>query len=82
MLDARRHEAHSLCFVAAAIRLKPEWTHVLAAAAPSRPHGEAATYWFIGASILGASLSPTLFLIYSSGAIEDRWTAAMSRRTA
>ncbi|WP_244851307.1 Nramp family divalent metal transporter [Caballeronia sp. SL2Y3] len=63
----------TLCFVVAIIRLRPEWTQVAAAAVPSRPHGHAATYWFMAASILGASLSPTLFLFYSSGAIEDRW---------
>jgi Mn2+/Fe2+ NRAMP family transporter len=63
----------TLCFVVAAFRLQPDWAQVAASAIPSKPHTQAATYWFMAASILGASLSPTLFLFYSSGAIEDRW---------
>ncbi len=63
----------TLCFVAAAIQAKPDWAEVAASALPGAPQTQAATYWFMAVSILGASLSPTLFLFYSSGAIEDRW---------
>jgi Mn2+/Fe2+ NRAMP family transporter len=63
----------TLCFVVAAVMLKPGWKQVAIAAVPSLPHHDAASYWFMVVSILGASISPYLFMFYSSGAIEDRW---------
>lgn len=63
----------TLCFVVAAFRLGPDWNAVVAGALPSLPRHDPASYWFIAVSILGASISPYLFLFYSSGAIEDRW---------
>jgi Mn2+/Fe2+ NRAMP family transporter len=63
----------TLCFVAAAIVLKPEWTAVASNTLPSLPRRDPAMYWFMAVSILGATIAPSLFLFYSSGAIEDRW---------
>jgi Mn2+/Fe2+ NRAMP family transporter len=63
----------TLCFVVAAVKLNPDWKQVAAAALPSLPDHDRAHYWFIAVSIIGASISPYLFLFYSSGAIEDKW---------
>lgn len=63
----------TLCFVVAAVMLKPDWKAVASAAVPSLPEHDKAHYWFVAVSILGASISPYLFLFYSSGAIEDKW---------
>ncbi|TPM34586.1 divalent metal cation transporter [Mesorhizobium sp. B2-3-4] len=63
----------TLCFVVAAVILKPDWTRVAVSAVPSLPHHDTATYWFMAVSILGASISPYLFMFYSAGAIEDKW---------
>jgi len=66
----------TLCFVVAAAMLKPDWKQVAFAALPSLPDRDRAHYWFIAVSILGASISPYLFLFYSSGAIEDKWDSS------
>jgi Mn2+/Fe2+ NRAMP family transporter len=63
----------TLCFVVAAIVLKPDWTAVATGAVPTWPDHNGTNYWFTAVSILGASISPYLFLFYSSGAIEDKW---------
>jgi Mn2+/Fe2+ NRAMP family transporter len=63
----------TLCFVVGAFVSHPPWGQVLRSALPSLPHHDAAHYWFIAVSILGASISPYLFFFYSSGAIEDEW---------
>jgi Mn2+/Fe2+ NRAMP family transporter len=63
----------TLCFVVAAVILKPDWTRVAVSSVPSLPHHDTATYWFMAVSILGASISPYLFMFYSAGAIEDKW---------
>ncbi|TPM33163.1 divalent metal cation transporter [Mesorhizobium sp. B2-3-5] len=63
----------TLCFIVAAVMLKPDWKQVAVGAAPSLPSHDTANYWFMAVSILGASISPYLFMFYSSGAIEDRW---------
>lgn len=63
----------TLCFVVGAVMLRPDWTAVARGAVPSLPVHDAANYWFMAVSILGASISPYLFMFYSSGAIEDRW---------
>ncbi|TGV93899.1 divalent metal cation transporter, partial [Mesorhizobium sp. M2D.F.Ca.ET.145.01.1.1] len=60
-------------FVVGAVMLKPDWKAVAAGAVPSLPAHDAANYWFMAVSILGASISPYLFMFYSSGAIEDKW---------
>jgi Mn2+/Fe2+ NRAMP family transporter len=37
------------------------------------PSHDAAKYWFMAVSIIGAVIAPYLFYFYSSGAIEDGW---------
>src|SRR3954465_7775826 len=63
----------TLCFVVAAWKLQPEWSHVAHGLVPTLPSREGARYWFVAVSILGASISPYLMFFYSSGAIEDKW---------
>ena len=63
----------TLCLVVAAVLLQPDWREVATGAVPSLPDHAKAHYWFVAVSILGASISPYLFLFYSSGAIEDKW---------
>jgi len=63
----------TLCFVTGAIFLGPDWGEVARGAVPSVPEGNLAHYAFIGVSILGATISPYLYLFYSSGAVEDKW---------
>jgi Mn2+/Fe2+ NRAMP family transporter len=64
----------SLVFLVGAWKLHPEWGDVAHFLLPSRPSHDGARYWYLAVSILGASISPYLFLFYSSGAIEDGWT--------
>ncbi|MFL5045812.1 MAG: NRAMP family divalent metal transporter [Xanthobacteraceae bacterium] len=63
----------TLCFVVAAFMLQPPCGDVTSGALPSLPQHHRTQYWFMAASILGASISPYLFLFYSAGAIEDKW---------
>jgi Mn2+/Fe2+ NRAMP family transporter len=65
----------SLTFLVAAMKLHPSWRHVAAAFVPSAPSHDRARYWYLAVSIMGASISPYLAVFYSSGAIEDAWTA-------
>ena len=41
---------------------------------PSLPSDNRARSWYLAVSILGASISPYLYLFYSAGALEDGWT--------
>jgi len=63
----------TLCFVVASIWLHPPVHEVLRGALPSMPSKDAANYWFIVVSIIGAVIAPFLFYFYSSGAVEDKW---------
>jgi Mn2+/Fe2+ NRAMP family transporter len=65
----------ALVFAVGAWKLHPQWREVAAAAVPSAPTHDRARYWYIAVSILGASVSPYLFVFYSAGGIEDDWTA-------
>ena len=64
----------ALVFAVGAWKLHPEWRHVGAALLPSRPSHDSARYWYLVMAILGASISPYLYLFYSAGAREDGWT--------
>jgi len=64
----------SIAFAVGAWKLHPQWGAVGAAVLPSMPSHDVARYWYIAVSIMGASVSPYLFIFYSSGAIEDGWT--------
>ena len=63
----------TISFVVAALKLHPDWGSAAHGLLPTFPADKKANYWFIGVSILGASISPYLMYFYSSGAIEDEW---------
>lgn len=63
----------TLCFVVGVFVLHPSWSAVAAGMVPTLPAHDKSRYWFIAVSILGASISPYLYLFYSSGAVEDQW---------
>ncbi|HET8633418.1 MAG TPA: divalent metal cation transporter [Gemmatimonadales bacterium] len=63
----------TLAFVVGALQLHPPLDDVARGALPHLPSGDAAHYWFLAVSILGASISPYLFAFYAAGAVEDRW---------
>jgi NRAMP (natural resistance-associated macrophage protein)-like metal ion transporter len=66
----------TIAFIAAAVWHHPPVKELLAGALPSLPHDDAARYWFIAVSIIGAVIAPYLFYFYSSGAVEDKWDAS------
>ncbi|MGE5465673.1 MAG: NRAMP family divalent metal transporter [Methanocella sp.] len=63
----------TLCFVVGAVMSGPDWSALTRYLQPTLPGHDAARYWFIAVSILGASITPYLMFFYSSGAIEDKW---------
>jgi Mn2+/Fe2+ NRAMP family transporter len=63
----------TVSFVVAVVKLHPSYGAVAHGLLPTLPHADRAHYWFLAVSILGASIAPTLFLFYSSGAIEGKW---------
>ena len=64
----------ALIFAVAAVATHPQWSHVARAFAPSLPSHQPAHYWYLAVSVLGAAISPYLFIFYSSGVVEDKWT--------
>ena len=66
----------TIVFVVAALKLHPAWGHVTAGLLPTAPDHDRARYWYIAVSIIGASISPYLYMFYSSGAVEDGWCTA------
>jgi Mn2+/Fe2+ NRAMP family transporter len=63
----------TLAFVVGAFKLHPAPAELGAGLVPSLPAHDAARYWFMAVSIVGASVSPYLFYFYSAGAVEDEW---------
>ena len=63
----------TIAFAVGAAKLHPVYHAVLAAALPSFSTQHPAHYWFKAVSVPGASITPTLYYFYSSGAVEDRW---------
>ncbi len=66
----------TLCFVAGAFMVGPDWRDVARGFVPTLHPDEPVNYWYTAVSIVGASLTPYLFYFYSSGAIEDEWDAS------
>jgi Mn2+/Fe2+ NRAMP family transporter len=64
----------TLCFVAAAISMRPDWNEVARGLLPHRPTTDPGQYTYLAVAILGASISPYLVTFYSSGAIEEEWS--------
>src|ERR1043165_2456497 len=65
----------TLAFAIGAVHVAPDYAGVARGFLPTLPKSDAAKYWFVAVSVLGASISPYLYIFYSSGAIEDKWTA-------
>lgn len=63
----------SVAFLVAAIRVHPSLAQIASGLVPRWPARDPARYAFLAVVILGASISPSLFYFYSSGAIEERW---------
>jgi Mn2+/Fe2+ NRAMP family transporter len=69
----------TLVFVVGALKLHAPLGEIGAHVLPSLPQENAAQYWFMAVSIIGASVSPYLFYFYSAGAIEDHWDESYLR---
>ncbi len=65
----------AITFAVGALKLHPDWTALGSSFIPSTPSHDRARYWYLAVSILGASISPYLYLFYSAGAVEDKWTS-------
>ena len=65
----------TLVFVVAAWRLEPSAASLARGLLPSLPNHGPARYAFLVVSIIGATVSPYLLNFYSSGALEEGWTA-------
>ncbi|MDQ6885705.1 MAG: divalent metal cation transporter [Gemmatimonadota bacterium] len=63
----------TVVFLVGAVKLHPSWHQVGAGLLPSLPRNDRTHYWFIAVSILGACITPYLFIFYSAGAVEDKW---------
>jgi Mn2+/Fe2+ NRAMP family transporter len=66
----------TIAFAVAAVHVRPDYGGIARGVMPSFPNSDAAHYWFIAVSVLGASVSPYLYYFYSSGAIEEKWDAS------
>lgn len=75
----------AISFAVGAVKAHPHWGALASAVLPSRPTHDHARYWYLAVSILGASISPYLYIFYSAGAVEDKWNVdylAVNRVTA
>jgi len=63
----------AIAFVVAAVKYHPPLHELARGFAPAMPHHDAAHYWFLVISIIGANVSPYMLYFYSSGGIEDEW---------
>lgn len=63
----------SIAFGVGALKMHPHWGHLAAGLIPTRPVHHGASYWYMAVSIVGASISPYLYFVYSSGAMEEKW---------
>ena len=78
--DAIEHSVAALglvtiCFAVGAVWMRPDWSDVARGLLPQRPETDAWQYAYLAVAILGASVSPYLVTFYSSGAVEEKWTA-------
>jgi manganese transport protein len=64
-------------FAVALFLLGPDWGDLMQQVTrPSLPEGEhAAAYWFYAVALFGAAMTPYEVFFFSSGAVEERWTA-------
>jgi manganese transport protein len=63
-----------LVFAVGAIKLHPDWNHVVHGFIPaSHSGGSLMVYLYFVVGLLGAAMTPYEVYFYSSGAVEDRW---------
>lgn len=66
----------TIAFAVGAVKSHPSYGALAHGLMPTLPHRDSAHYWFIAVSVLGASITPSLYYFYSSGAIEEKWDAS------
>ncbi|MDB4877205.1 MAG: natural resistance-associated macrophage protein [Gemmatimonadetes bacterium] len=66
----------TIAFAVGAAKMHPDYHAVMTGMVPSLPTHDRVHYWFVAVSVLGASITPSLYYFYSSGAIEDKWDAS------
>lgn len=66
----------TIAFAVGAAKVRPDYHAALAGMVPTLPHDDRAHYWFVAVSVLGASITPSLYYFYSSGALEEKWDAS------
>jgi Mn2+/Fe2+ NRAMP family transporter len=64
-----------LVFAVAAVKLNPDWGQVAHGFVPSTGSGDFVVYAYFVVGLIGAATIPYEVYFYSSGAIEERWTA-------
>jgi NRAMP (natural resistance-associated macrophage protein)-like metal ion transporter len=64
-----------LVFAVAAVKLGPDWGEVAQGFVPSVPVNDPLVYAYFVVGLLGAAMTPYEVYFYSSGGIEDGWSA-------
>jgi manganese transport protein len=64
-----------LVFAVAAIKLQPDWGEVARGFVPDADTGNLVVYGYFVVGLIGAAMVPYEVYFYSSGAVEERWTA-------
>jgi Mn2+/Fe2+ NRAMP family transporter len=64
-----------LVFAVAAVALKPDWGAVADGFVPHLNRDDTLLYLYFAVGLLGAAMTPYEVYFYSSGAVEERWTA-------
>lgn len=66
----------TIAFAVGAAKLHPDYHALARGFVPTLPRRDAGHYWFVAVSVLGASITPSLYYFYSSGAVEEKWDAS------
>jgi Mn2+/Fe2+ NRAMP family transporter len=64
-----------LVFAVAAVKLRPDWGEVARGFLPDADTGNLVVYGYFVVGLIGAAMVPYEVYFYSSGAVEERWTA-------
>jgi manganese transport protein len=64
-----------IVFAVAAVKLHPDWGSVAHGFVPSADTGDMLLYCYFAVGLLGAAMTPYEVYFYSSGAVEEGWTA-------
>lgn len=64
-------------FAVALFLLGPDWGELMRQAVPPSPPGteHPATYWYYAVALFGAAMTPYEVFFFSSGGVEEKWTA-------